>query len=48
MLNLFPLFTNTFLALLFFLAGLIPQLLQKSPEEPQGARRLLSRLALHF
>ena len=30
MLNLFLLFTNTFLALLFFLAGLIPQLLQKS------------------
>ena len=30
MLNLFLTFTNTFLRLLFFLAGLIPQLLQKS------------------
>ena len=30
MLNVFLLFTNTFLRLLFFLAGLIPQLLQKS------------------
>ena len=31
MLNVFLLFANTFLRLLFFLAGLIPQLLQKSP-----------------
>ena len=30
MLNVFLSFTNTFLRLLFFLAGLIPQLLQKS------------------
>ncbi|MBO5683899.1 MAG: hypothetical protein J6R92_03035, partial [Akkermansia sp.] len=30
MLNVFLLFTNTFLRFLFFLAGLIPQLLQKS------------------
>ena len=30
MLNVFLPFTNTFLRLLFFLAGLIPQLLQKS------------------
>lgn len=30
MLNLFWLFANIFLRLLFFLAGLIPQLLQKS------------------
>ena len=32
MLNVFMLFANIFLRLLFFLAGLIPQLLQKSPE----------------
>ncbi len=30
MLNVFMLFANIFLRLLFFLAGLIPQLLQKS------------------
>ena len=36
MLNVFLPFTNTFLRLLFFLAGLIPQLLQKSRTRPRS------------
>ena len=38
MLNVFMPFTNTFLRLLFFLAGLIPQLLQKSRTHDPAAK----------